>query len=168
MMNDANYSNVRFRAMKVWSAGENGKTKRREMIFGYIISVLYVVFVITFFICSEQKSIGGRIGETLCIGCVSGIIGFAGPAMVKSSLVAMRRNKLIELRLYDIEDFATLGGVPDGMYTAFADSDGVVLCDTKYKGQYQDWIGYGTNVSYSDFEKYYEKHFHVEPPVQTT
>lgn len=40
MMNDANYSNVKFKAMKVWSAGENGKTKRREMICGYIISIL--------------------------------------------------------------------------------------------------------------------------------
>ncbi len=151
-------NDIAYKSICVWSAGENGKTKKKEMVYGYILSVLYAILIVTIFICSEQKTIWGRLGETFCLGVLISLVGFLGPAMVKSSLEAIRRNKFIELRLYDIKDFSLLGGVPENMYVAFADSRGVVLCESKYERQCHDWIGFSSKIHFHDFENYYEKH----------
>lgn len=156
---------MKYKEMTVWSAGENGKTKKIEFIMGCVVFIGWIILCILFFTqnMNDDKTAIMKLWEHILCGiCMSGltsIIGFVGYASITLSIGAIKRNKEITIQLYEFEEFIKLGGVPDDKIVVFSDTTGFVLCDKGYEQEYNDWQGLSQKQLYfSKFKKFYDKH----------
>jgi hypothetical protein len=156
---------MKYKEMKVWSAGENAKTKKIELIMGSIIFVGWIVLCILFFTqnMNDDKTVVMKLWEHILCGiCMSGltsIVGFVGYATITLSIDAIKRNKEITIQLYEFNEFMKLGGVPDNKVVVYSDTCGFVICDKENEREYHDWQGSSKkDLYFFKFKEFYEKY----------
>lgn len=149
--------------MIVWSGGsEKAKTtKINTVCYGVCFIMLCILHIVTF-ICSpnDDKTIPVTLGEHALFGimfvCLLGWLTVLMLFAAKSSFKDIKKNKLISLYLYDIEDFAKIGEIPKDKFILFLSENGVVLADKKYEDESRVF-SFGAKYFY-EFEDYYNKH----------
>lgn len=117
---------------------------------------------ITSFICNpnDDKNIPATLGEHISFGMMFVfLLGWLTVLMLfaaRESFKDIKKNKLIPLYLYDIENFAKIGEIPEDKFILFSDENGVVLAEKQYKDESRTF-SFGVKYFY-EFEDYYEKH----------
>ena len=153
---------MKYKKMTVWSGGsENAKTAKTNAILEGICFIMLCILRVTAFICNpnDNKTIHATLGDHIFFGMF--FIVFLGWLTVlmffatKSSFKDIKKNKLIPLYLYDIEDFARIGEIPEDKFILFSNENGVVLADKEFKDESRTF-SFGVK-SYYEFEEYYHK-----------
>lgn len=153
---------MKYKKMTVWSGGnENAKTAKTNAILEGICFIMLCILHVTAFICNpnDNKTIHATLGDHISFGMF--FIVFLGWLTVlmffatKSSFKDIKKNKLIPLYLYDIEDFARIGEIPKDKFILFSNENGVVLADKEFEDESRTF-SFGVK-SYYEFEEYYHK-----------
>ena len=154
---------MKYKMMKVWCCGnEKAKTVKIEAIFGCIGCVLACVVHTMFFVCNlhDDKSIPMKLWEHLVsgigFGAIMGLITFCLFAKTIDAFKNIKLNKIIPLYMYEINEFAKIGDIPDDKFILFSDKRGVVLALNKYNKE-SKIATEGVKYFY-EFEDYYNKH----------
>ena len=148
--------------MTVWSGGnENAKTAKTNAILEGICFIMLCILHVTAFICnpSDNKTMHATLGDHISFGMFFIVsLGWLTVLMffaTKSSFKDIKKNKLIPLYLYDIEDFARIGEIPKDKFILFSNENGVVLADKEFEDESRIF-SFGVK-SYYEFEEYYHK-----------
>lgn len=154
-----------YKEMTVWSAGENAKTKKFELVMGIIIFTMWLVLCFLFFTqnMNDDKTVEMKLWEHIlcgfCMSFLTSIIGFAGYAMASLAKDAIKRNAEFSIQLYKFDDFMKLKEKPIGKKIVFCDSGGFVLCDIENERLYDDWQNTPSSQLYFfKIEEFYEKY----------
>lgn len=154
---------MKYKKMTVWSGGsENAKTTKTNAILTGICFIMLCILHVTAFICNpnDDKTIPATIGDHMLFGMLFIVIlGWLTVLMffaTKNSFKDIKKNKLIPLYLYDIEDFARIGEIPEDKFILFSNKNGVVLADREFEDESRTF-SFGVKYYYQ-FEEYYDKH----------
>ena len=128
--------------MTVWSGGsENAKTTKINTILEGICFIMLCILHVTAFICNlnDDKTIPATLGDHMFFGMFFIVIlGWLTVLMffvTKNSFKDIKKNKLIPLYLYDIEDFAKIREIPEDKFILFSNEEGVVLADREFEDE---------------------------------
>lgn len=148
--------------MTVWCCGnEKAKTTKINTIGYSACFIMLCVLHIEAFICNpnDNKNIPVTLGEHVLFGMMFVfLLGWLTVLMLfaaKSSFKDIKKNKLISLYLYDIENFAKIGEIPKDKFILFSNENGVVLADKKYEDESRIF-SFGAKY-FHEFEDYYNK-----------
>lgn len=154
---------MKYKKMTVWSGGsKKAKTTKTNTIMYSIMFVMLCILHITVFVCNpyDDKTIPVTIIDHLLFGgllsLIFGIFTFGSFILAKDSFKDIKKNKLIPLYLYDIEDFAKIGEIPEDKFILFSDKRGVVLAEKEFEDESRIF-SFGTKYYY-EFEEYYDKY----------
>ena len=153
---------MKYKKMIVWSGGsEKAKTTKTNAIMYSITCVILCILHITFFTCSpyDDKTIPVTLIDHLLFGgffsLIFVIFTFGSFIAAKDSFKNIKKNKLITLYLYDIEDFARIGEIPEDKFILFSDKNGVVLAEKEFEDESKTFSFEAKY--YHEFEEYYNK-----------
>ena len=153
---------MKYKKMIVWSGGsKNARTTKTNAILEGICFIMLCILHVTAFICNlnDDKTIHATLGDHMFFGMffivLLGWLTVLMFFMTKSSFKDIKKNKLIPLYLYDIEDFARIGEIPEDKFILFSDKNGVVLADKEFEDESRTF-SFGAKYYY-EFKKYYHK-----------
>lgn len=154
---------MKYKKMTVWSGGsENAKTTKTNTVLEGICFIVLCILHVTAFICNpnDDKTIPATLGDHMFFGMFFVVLlGWMTVLMffaTKSSYKDIKKNKLISLYLYDIEDFARIGEIPEDKFILFSNENGVVLADREFEDESRTF-SFGVKY-YHQFKEYYDKH----------
>lgn len=154
--------NMKYKKMIVWSGGSEKAKLTKINTIGYSACfIMLCVLHIGAFICNpnDNKNIPVTLGEHVLYGMMFVfLLGWLTVLMLfaaKSSFKDIKKNKLISLYLYDIENFAKIGEIPKDKFILFSNENGVVLADKKYEDESRIF-SFGAKY-FHEFEDYYNK-----------
>lgn len=153
---------MKYKKMTVWSGGsENAKTTKTNAILEGMCFIMLCILHVTAFIYNpnDDKTIHATLGDHMLFGMFFiVIVGWSTVLMffaAKSSFKDIKKNKLIPLYLYDIEDFARIGEIPEDKFILFSDENGVVLADKEFEDESRTFSFEAKY--YYEFKEYYHK-----------
>lgn len=154
---------MKYKKMIVWSGGsEKAKTTKMNMVGYSTCFIMLCILHIMTFICNpnDDKTISATLYEHILFGMMFVcLLGWLTVLMLFASICSFKdinKNKLIPLYLYNIEDFAKIGGIAEDKFLLFSDNNGVVLANKQYEDE-SKIFSFGAKY-FHEFEDYYEKH----------
>lgn len=158
---------MKYKEMIVWSSGDkNATTSKIDVFCCSIAFIMLCVLHILFFTTNlhDDYNISMTLIEHFLYGLFGiGVLGWLTVLMlfgVRDSLQKIKMNKQISLFLYTIEEFATIGKIPEDKFVLFSDKNGVVLALKEYEKESRAFC-FGVNDFYK-FEEYYNKYFNCK------
>lgn len=154
---------MNYKEMIVWSEGsEDAKSTKKSIAMSIIVIILDIILVAVCFIANpnDDMTIPVTLGEHILFGLFGTIFfGWLIPLLlfsIKNNLKAIKSNKLIPIRIYDIDEFIKIYELSDDEFVIFSDEYGAVLALKEYEKESKRFCD-GTKYFYQ-FEEYYEKH----------
>lgn len=155
---------MNYKEMIVWSEGsENAKTTKIYIVLYTIIAILYFILIILFSTCNimhDDKTIPMTLLEHIGNGLFGLLLfGWMCPLCLdaaKKELKYIKLNKLIPIRIYNINEFIKINTLSEDEFVVFSDEHGAVLGLKKYEKESERFCN-GVKYFYQ-FEEYYEKH----------
>ena len=147
--------------MTVWSGGsEKAKTAKIEAImYGLTFLMLMTLHVITIaqaFLTHSADTIIMAI-MLACILCwLTALMLFA----CIDAYHQIKDNKKIPLYLFPIDDFATIGCIPDDKFILFSDKNGIVLAKKEYSRENKNFAFHAER--FTDFTDYNKRNNYNE------
>ena len=154
---------MKYRKMIVWSGGnEKAMVTKWNAFLYFICFIMLCIIHIATFICNpyDDRTKEVTIGNHILFGLmVVGMFGWLTVLFLYAAIDSykeIKKNKLISLYLYDMNNFIKIGKIPDDKFILFSSEYGTVLADKEHEDESRNFSSGARH--FSEFEDYYEKH----------